>query len=79
MPGKSITVQQVRLYMTHRKQGETQATAGAKGGMSERTGRRIEAGEGSIGRLLADEEIYEDIREFVRELKRRPWRIIWKE
>lgn len=40
---------------------------------------RIEAGEGSIGRLLADEEIYEDIREFVRELKRRPWRIIWKE
>ncbi|MFT4703211.1 MAG: phospholipid/cholesterol/gamma-HCH transport system substrate-binding protein [Bradymonadia bacterium] len=40
---------------------------------------RIEDGEGSLGRLLADEEIYEDIREFVRELKRRPWRIIWKE
>ena len=46
MPGKHITTQQVRLYMTHRKQGETQATAGAKGGMSERTGRRIETGEG---------------------------------
>lgn len=40
---------------------------------------RIEAGEGSIGRLLQDEEIFEDLREFVRELKRRPWRIIWKE
>lgn len=40
---------------------------------------RIERGEGSIGRLLADEEIFEDVREFVRELKRRPWRIIWKE
>ena len=40
---------------------------------------RVEAGEGSIGRLLRDEEIFEDIREFVRELKRRPWRIIWKE
>ncbi len=39
---------------------------------------RVEAGEGSIGRLLRDEEIFEDIREFVRELKRRPWRIIWK-
>lgn len=41
--------------------------------------RRIEQGEGSIGRLLRDEEIFEDMREFVRELKRRPWRIIWKE
>lgn len=40
---------------------------------------RVEAGEGSIGRLLQDEEIFEDLREFVRELKRRPWRIIWKE
>lgn len=40
---------------------------------------RVEQGEGSIGRLLRDEEIFEDMREFVRELKRRPWRIIWKE
>jgi phospholipid/cholesterol/gamma-HCH transport system substrate-binding protein len=40
---------------------------------------RLERGEGSIGRLLQDEEIFEDVREFVRELKRRPWRIIWKE
>ncbi len=40
---------------------------------------RLERGEGSIGRFLTDEEIFEDVREFVRELKRRPWRIIWKE
>ena len=40
---------------------------------------RVEDGEGSLGMLLQDEEIFEDIREFVRELKRRPWRIIWKE
>lgn len=40
---------------------------------------RVERGEGNLGRLLQDEEIFEDIREFVRELKRRPWRIIWKE
>jgi len=45
MPGKSITAQQVRLYMTHRKQGESQAVASAKSGISERTGRRIETGE----------------------------------
>ena len=40
---------------------------------------KLESGEGTIGRLLADEEIFEDVREFVRELKRRPWRVIWKE
>lgn len=40
---------------------------------------KINSGEGTIGRLLADEEIFEDVREFIRELKRRPWRVIWKE
>jgi transposase InsO family protein len=45
MSGKSITLQQVRLYMRHRKQGETQELAGAKAGFSERTARRIESGE----------------------------------
>ena len=40
---------------------------------------RVANGEGSLGMLLADEEIFEDIREFVREIKRRPWRVIWKE
>jgi len=43
--GKSITPQQVRLYMTHRKQGDTQALAAAKAGCSERTAKRIDAGE----------------------------------
>jgi len=45
MSGKYITQQQVRLYMSHKKQGEAQASASAKAGVSERTGRRIEAGQ----------------------------------
>lgn len=40
---------------------------------------RIERGEGTVGRLLSDEELFDDMREFVRELKRRPWRMIWKD
>jgi transposase InsO family protein len=43
--GKYITAQQVELYMTHRKQGETEVLAAARAGLSERTARRIEAGE----------------------------------
>lgn len=39
----------------------------------------IKAGKGSLGGLLQDEEIYDDLKETLRELKRRPWKIIWKE
>lgn len=42
MSGKRITMQQVRLYMSIRKQGQSQEQASAKAGVSERTGRRIE-------------------------------------
>lgn len=39
----------------------------------------IKAGKGSIGGLMTDEELYDDLKEMLRELKRRPWKIIWKE
>lgn len=42
MPGKKITIQQVKVYMNTRKQKFTQETSAAKAGFSERTGRRIE-------------------------------------
>lgn len=45
MSGKHITEQQVRLYMNGRKQGQTQVQAGAKAGISERTGQRIDSGQ----------------------------------
>jgi phospholipid/cholesterol/gamma-HCH transport system substrate-binding protein len=39
----------------------------------------VESGRGSLGALLKDEEIYDDLKETLRELKRRPWKMIWKE
>ncbi len=39
----------------------------------------IKAGKGSVGGLVTDEELYDDLKEMLRELKRRPWKIIWKE
>ena len=48
MSGKSITMQQVRLYMSSRKQGQTQEQASAKAGVSERSARRIEGGQISV-------------------------------
>jgi len=45
LPGKRITQRQENLYMNQRQQGQSQETAAAKGGISERSGRRIEKGE----------------------------------
>jgi hypothetical protein len=45
MSGKRITKNQENLYMNKRQQGQSQETAAAKGGISERSGRRIEKGE----------------------------------
>jgi phospholipid/cholesterol/gamma-HCH transport system substrate-binding protein len=39
----------------------------------------INDGRGTVGALLRDDELYDDVRELIRELKRRPWRLIWKE
>jgi phospholipid/cholesterol/gamma-HCH transport system substrate-binding protein len=39
----------------------------------------INDGRGTIGGLIRDDEIFDDLRELIRELKRRPWRLIWKE
>ncbi len=46
MPGKRITQRQESLYMNTRKSGKSQETAAAKAAISERSGRRIEKGEG---------------------------------
>jgi len=43
MPGKHATDCQVRRYMEGRKDGYSQGAAAARAGLSERTGRRIEA------------------------------------
>ena len=44
MPGKRITLQQEKLYMSSRSSGLTQKTSAAKAGISERSGRDIEHG-----------------------------------
>jgi len=45
MPGKRTNKRQAELYMAERNKGKTQETSAVKAGISERTGRRIEAGE----------------------------------
>ncbi|HWO22516.1 MAG TPA: MlaD family protein [Kofleriaceae bacterium] len=39
----------------------------------------LRAGKGTAGALLARDDLYSDIRELIRDLKRNPWKVFWKE
>jgi len=41
--------------------------------------QRLKDGQGTIGALISDREMYDDIREMMKDLKRHPWKFIWKE
>ena len=39
----------------------------------------ISQGKGTVGALISDREIYDDLKEMLRVIKQRPWKIVWKE
>lgn len=39
----------------------------------------IKKGEGTVGALLTEKELYDDLKEVLRNIKQRPWKIVWKE
>lgn len=40
---------------------------------------RVKRGEGTVGALMTDEAVYDDIQELLRDLKHNPWKILWRE
>jgi phospholipid/cholesterol/gamma-HCH transport system substrate-binding protein len=41
--------------------------------------QHIKKGEGTVGALVMDEAIYDDVQEMVRDLKHNPWKFLWRE
>jgi phospholipid/cholesterol/gamma-HCH transport system substrate-binding protein len=39
----------------------------------------MKKGEGTVGALLMDDEIYDDVQEMLRDLKHNPWKLFWRE
>jgi phospholipid/cholesterol/gamma-HCH transport system substrate-binding protein len=39
---------------------------------------RIKKGEGTVGALMMDEEIYDDLQATIRDVKHNPWKLFWK-
>lgn len=40
---------------------------------------RVRGGQGTIGLLVQDDEIYDDLKEMLRDLKTHPWKLIWRD
>jgi phospholipid/cholesterol/gamma-HCH transport system substrate-binding protein len=58
------------------------AAAGQAGGLLDNVNGLVtdlRAGKGTVGALLSRDELYSDIRELIRDLKRNPWKFFWKE
>ena len=39
----------------------------------------VRHGKGTAGALLVEPQIYDDLKELARDLKRNPWKFFWKE
>ena len=58
------------------------AVAGKAGGLIDNVDGMVtdlRKGKGTAGALLARDELYADLREMIRDLKRNPWKFFWKE
>jgi phospholipid/cholesterol/gamma-HCH transport system substrate-binding protein len=56
--------------------------AGKAGGLIDNVNGMVtdlRSGKGTAGALLARDDIYADLRELIRDLKRNPWKLFWKE
>jgi phospholipid/cholesterol/gamma-HCH transport system substrate-binding protein len=71
-----------RLGGVDRAIDSTTAAVGRAGALLDNTNGMVSdlrAGKGTAGALLARDELYADLRELLRDLKRNPWKFFWKE
>lgn len=78
--GKISTDEQLqRLDMMTRDLAD--ASSRAKGLAQDAEGlmKHVKAGKGTVGALVMDEAVYDDLQELIRDLKHNPWKFFWKE
>ncbi len=39
----------------------------------------VKRGKGTVGAVVMDEQLYDDLQELVRDLKHNPWKFFWRE
>lgn len=41
--------------------------------------QKMKSGQGTVGQFMMDDEVYDDIKELIRDIKRNPWKLIWQQ
>ena len=71
--------EQAKLKKTIDDVAQLAARANATAADAQAIVAHIKKGKGSVGALVMDEAIYDDVQELVRDLKHNPWKFFWRE
>jgi phospholipid/cholesterol/gamma-HCH transport system substrate-binding protein len=70
---------QARLKKALADISELAARANSTAADAQQIVAHIKKGEGTVGALVMDESVYDDVQEMVRDLKHNPWKFLWKQ
>jgi len=71
--------EQQKLKKTIEEVAQLAARANATAADAQSIVQHIKKGNGTVGALVMDEAIYDDVQEMVRDLKHNPWKFLWRE
>jgi phospholipid/cholesterol/gamma-HCH transport system substrate-binding protein len=71
--------EQQKLRKTLDELSELAARANATAADAQSIVGHIKKGNGTVGALVMDEAVYDDVQEMVRDLKHNPWKFLWRE
>jgi phospholipid/cholesterol/gamma-HCH transport system substrate-binding protein len=71
--------EQAKLKKTIEDVAELAARANATAADAQAIVQHIKKGNGTVGAIVMDEAIYDDVQEMVRDLKHNPWKFLWRE
>jgi phospholipid/cholesterol/gamma-HCH transport system substrate-binding protein len=71
--------EQQKLKKTLDDVAQLAARANATAADAQQIVQHIKKGNGTVGALVMDEAIYDDVQEMVRDLKHNPWKFLWRE
>jgi phospholipid/cholesterol/gamma-HCH transport system substrate-binding protein len=71
--------EQVKIRQAVNDLSEVASRAKAISGDAQAVVSQIRRGKGTVGAVVMDEQLYDDLQELVRDLKHNPWKFFWRE
>ena len=71
--------EQAKLRKTLDEVAQLATRANATAADAQTIVQHVKKGEGTVGALVMDEAVYDDVQEMVRDLKHNPWKFLWRE